>query len=67
MKRFSVYIQCIYNKVYLSIINMEQFSRMDTDCTSHFSSLKKCAVSGKCEKVKQSPYRPGQALWVPER
>jgi hypothetical protein len=34
------------------MINMEQFSRMDTDCTSHFSSLKKYAVMRKCTMEK---------------
>lgn len=28
--------------------NMEQFSRMYTDYTSHFSLLKRYAVTGKC-------------------
>jgi hypothetical protein len=31
---------------------MEQFSRIDTDFTSHFSSLKRYAVTGKCTMEK---------------
>jgi len=36
----------IKKQVYLSMINMEQFSRMDTD------SLKRYAVTGKCKGKK---------------